>query len=87
MKGFPFHRLQPFLNGEQESEIRGCTCKPGPNKEKVYGHSSQRCCFRTDNQLNRYLVVDDLVFVRKNIIKMVQLLGGERRGWRKLAMA
>jgi two-component system, chemotaxis family, chemotaxis protein CheY len=35
---------------------------------------------RKDNQPVRYLVVDDSVFARKNIIKMVQLFGGEVAG-------
>src|SRR6201981_159230 len=35
---------------------------------------------RKDNQSVRYLVVDDSVFARKNIIKMVQLFGGEIAG-------
>src|SRR5436853_1140551 len=35
---------------------------------------------RKDNQPVRYLVVDDSVFARKNIIKMVQVFGGEIAG-------
>ena len=35
---------------------------------------------RKDDQPVRYLVVDDSVFARKNIIKMVQLFGGEIAG-------
>jgi two-component system chemotaxis response regulator CheY len=35
---------------------------------------------RKDNQPVRYLVVDDSVFARKNIIKMVQMFGGEIAG-------
>jgi two-component system, chemotaxis family, chemotaxis protein CheY len=35
---------------------------------------------RKDEQPVRYLVVDDSVFARKNIIKMVQLFGGEIAG-------
>ncbi len=35
---------------------------------------------RKDNQSVRYLVVDDSVFARKNIIKMVQMFGGEIAG-------
>jgi len=35
---------------------------------------------RKNNQPVRYLVVDDSVFARKNIIKMVQLFGGEIAG-------
>src|SRR3974377_543758 len=35
---------------------------------------------RKDNQPVRYLVVDDSVFARKNLIKMIQLFGGEVAG-------
>src|SRR5215831_12973623 len=36
--------------------------------------------FRKDNQSVRYLVVDDSVFARKNLIKMIELFGGEVAG-------
>ncbi len=36
--------------------------------------------FRKDSQPVRYLVVDDSVFARKNLIKMVQTFGGEVAG-------
>jgi two-component system, chemotaxis family, chemotaxis protein CheY len=36
--------------------------------------------FRKDNQPVRYLVVDDSVFARKNIIKMIEMFGGEVAG-------
>ena len=35
---------------------------------------------RKDDKPVRYLIVDDSVFARKNIIKMVQLFGGEIAG-------
>jgi two-component system chemotaxis response regulator CheY len=35
---------------------------------------------RKDNHPVRYLVVDDSVFARKNIIKMIELFGGEVAG-------
>src|SRR5574337_1648857 len=35
---------------------------------------------RKDNQPVRYLVVDDSVFARKNLIKMIQAFGGEVAG-------
>jgi two-component system, chemotaxis family, chemotaxis protein CheY len=35
---------------------------------------------RKDNQSVRYLVVDDSVFARKNIIKMIEMFGGEVAG-------
>ncbi len=31
---------------------------------------------RKDNQAVRYLVVDDSVFARKNLIKMIEIFGG-----------
>jgi hypothetical protein len=31
---------------------------------------------RKDNQSVRYLVVDDSVFARKNLIKMIEMFGG-----------
>src|SRR5512137_2131438 len=36
--------------------------------------------FHKDNQPVRYLVVDDSVFARKNIIKMIEMFGGEVAG-------
>ena len=35
---------------------------------------------RKDNRPVRYLVVDDSVFARKNIIKMIEMFGGEVAG-------
>ena len=35
---------------------------------------------RKDNQPVRYLVVDDSVFARKNLIKMIEMYGGEVAG-------
>ena len=35
---------------------------------------------RKDSQPVRYLVVDDSVFARKNLIKMIELFGGEVAG-------
>jgi len=35
---------------------------------------------RRDHQPVRYLVVDDSVFVRKNIMKMIEIFGGEVAG-------
>jgi Response regulator containing a CheY-like receiver domain and an HTH DNA-binding domain len=58
------------LNGDQDQEIG--------NKEMVM--SQFAALLRKDNQPVRYLVVDDSVFARKNIIKMVQLFGGEIAG-------
>jgi len=36
--------------------------------------------FRKDNKPVRYLVVDDSVFARKNLIKMIEMFGGEVAG-------
>ncbi len=36
--------------------------------------------FRKDNEPVRYLVVDDSVFARKNLIKMIEMFGGEVAG-------
>jgi two-component system chemotaxis response regulator CheY len=58
------------LNGDQDQEIG--------NNEMVM--SQFAALLRKDNQPVRYLVVDDSVFARKNIIKMVQLFGGEIAG-------
>jgi Response regulator containing a CheY-like receiver domain and an HTH DNA-binding domain len=58
------------LIGDQGQEIG--------NKEMVM--SQFAALLRKDNQPVRYLVVDDSVFARKNIIKMVQLFGGEIAG-------
>ena len=35
---------------------------------------------RKDHQPVRYLVVDDSVFARKNLIKMIEMFGGELAG-------
>ena len=35
---------------------------------------------KKDDQLVRYLVVDDSVFARKNLIKMIEMFGGEVAG-------
>ena len=35
---------------------------------------------RKDHQPVRYLVVDDSVFARKNLIKMIEMFGGEVAG-------
>jgi two-component system, chemotaxis family, chemotaxis protein CheY len=36
--------------------------------------------YRKDHQPVRYLVVDDSVFARKNIMKMIEIFGGEVAG-------
>jgi two-component system chemotaxis response regulator CheY len=47
-------------------------------KEKVMPQFA--ALFRKDNQPVRYLVVDDSVFARKNLIKMIEMFGGEVAG-------
>jgi two-component system, chemotaxis family, chemotaxis protein CheY len=47
-------------------------------KEKVMQQFA--ALLRKDQQPVRYLVVDDSVFARKNIIKMIELFGGEVAG-------
>jgi two-component system chemotaxis response regulator CheY len=79
-------RLHPPTVLEREQESGVYTCKPWAkkhlglrfNKEKVMAQFA--ALLRKDNQPVRYLVVDDSVFARKNIIKMVQLFGGEIAG-------
>src|ERR1700690_261072 len=48
------------------------------HKEKVMQQFA--ALLRKDNQPVRYLVVDDSVFARKNIIKMIEMFGGEVAG-------
>jgi two-component system chemotaxis response regulator CheY len=66
------------LNGETGSGDRSLKCTLRFYKEKVMAQFA--ALLRKDNQPVRYLVVDDSVFARKNIIKMVQLFGGEIAG-------
>src|SRR5271157_3858429 len=47
-------------------------------KEKVMQQFA--ALLRKDQQPVRYLVVDDSVFARKNIIKMIEMFGGEVAG-------
>jgi two-component system, chemotaxis family, chemotaxis protein CheY len=48
------------------------------NKEKAMPQFAP--LLRKDDKAVRYLVVDDSVFARKNIIKMIELFGGEVAG-------
>src|ERR1700682_4472450 len=61
----------------QRLRLRGPERHTEP-KEKIMQQFSP--LFRKDNQPVRYLVVDDSVFARKNIIKMIELFGGEVAG-------
>src|SRR2546423_6897476 len=50
----------------------------GGDKEKAMKQFA--ALLRKDNQPVRYLVVDDSVFARKNLIKMIEMFGGEVAG-------
>src|SRR6266481_4309240 len=60
----------PFLPRARESECG--------DKEKAMKQFA--ALLRKDNQPVRYLVVDDSVFARKNLIKMIEMFGGEVAG-------
>src|SRR6266699_2892310 len=60
----------PFLPIAHESECG--------DKEKAMKQFA--ALLRKDNQPVRYLVVDDSVFARKNLIKMIEMFGGEVAG-------
>src|SRR5438309_7680358 len=60
----------PFLPSARENEFR--------DKEKAMKQFA--ALLRKDNQPVRYLVVDDSVFARKNLIKMIEMFGGEVAG-------
>src|ERR1700674_2348639 len=49
-------------------------------REKEKAMQQFAALLRKDNQPVRYLVVDDSVFARKNIIKMIEMFGGEVAG-------
>src|SRR5271165_6846850 len=54
---------------------------PDPRRElKEKAMQQFAALLRKDNQPVRYLVVDDSVFARKNIIKMIEMFGGEVAG-------
>src|SRR5258708_8243489 len=60
----------PFLPIARESALW--------DKEKAMKQFA--ALLRKDNQPVRYLVVDDSVFARKNLIKMIEMFGGELAG-------
>jgi two-component system chemotaxis response regulator CheY len=64
LKRHPFHPIA------REGECR--------DKEKAVKQFA--ALLRKDNQPVRYLVVDDSVFARKNLIKMIEMFGGEVAG-------
>src|SRR5260370_6105071 len=49
-------------------------------REKEKAMQQFAALLRKDNQPVRYLVVDDSVFARKNLIKMIEMFGGEVAG-------
>src|SRR5712692_4103299 len=60
----------PYHPSARESECE--------DKEKAMKQFA--ALLRKDNQPVRYLVVDDSVFARKNLIKMIEMFGGEVAG-------
>ena len=54
--------------------------KPAVHREKEIAMAQFAALFRKDNKPVRYLVVDDSVFARKNLIKMIEMFGGEVAG-------
>jgi two-component system chemotaxis response regulator CheY len=63
-------KKHPFHPSAREGECR--------DKEKAMKQFA--ALLRKDNQPVRYLVVDDSVFARKNLIKMIEMFGGEVAG-------
>src|ERR1700719_2200925 len=63
-------KRHPFHPSAREGEC--------PDKEKAMKQFA--ALLRKDNQPVRYLVVDDSVFARKNLIKMIEMFGGEVAG-------
>jgi two-component system, chemotaxis family, chemotaxis protein CheY len=70
--------LAGFRAGVLDEKVLAVPISAVRNKEKVMPQFA--ALLRKDSQPVRYLVVDDSVFARKNIIKMVQLFGGEIAG-------
>src|SRR5260370_41991312 len=63
-------KRHPYHPSARESERR--------DKEKAMKQFA--ALLRKDNHPVRYLVVDDSVFARKNLIKMIEMFGGEGAG-------
>src|SRR5260370_14222268 len=63
-------KRHPFHPSAREGECR--------DKEKAMKQFA--ALLRKDNQPVRYLVGDDSVFARKNLIKMIEMFGGEVAG-------
>src|SRR5437016_13299928 len=54
--------------------------REGGGRDKEKAMKQFAALLRKDNQPVRYLVVDDSVFARKNLIKMIEMFGGEVAG-------
>src|SRR5438552_18768717 len=63
---------------------KGHLCHPSAreseSRDKEKAMKQFAALLRKDNQPVRYLVVDDSVFARKNLIKMIEMFGGEVAG-------
>jgi two-component system, chemotaxis family, chemotaxis protein CheY len=56
------------------------SAREGERRDKEKAMKQFAALLRKDNQPVRYLVVDDSVFARKNLIKMIEMFGGEVAG-------
>src|SRR5260370_26224026 len=56
------------------------SAREGERRDKEMAMKQFAALLRRDNQPVRYLVVDDSVFARKNLIKMIEMFGGEVAG-------
>src|SRR5271165_6677290 len=79
----PTHKRKPTRQKRRNDPIEHPFQLRAPDprrelKEKVMQQFA--ALLRKDNQPVRYLVVDDSVFARKNLIKMIELFGGEVAG-------
>src|SRR5215831_9700876 len=63
---------------------KGHLCRPiareNAHEDKEKAMKQFAALLRRDNQPVRYFVVDDSVFARKNLIKMIEMFGGELAG-------
>src|SRR5580692_10609461 len=65
-------------------KLNGPQCHPSARedarRDKEKAMKQFAALLRKDNRPVRYLVVDDSVFARKNLIKMIEMFGGEVAG-------
>src|SRR6266851_3739224 len=77
-------RQKKLKNRTSKRKAKGHTFLPTAHstvrREKEKAMQQFAALLRKDNQPVRYLVVDDSVFARKNIIKMIEMFGGEVAG-------